>query len=122
MQNIVEMLKLQRFRDSTRKTYYTVWKLFNKFFISLDVKPNTWEERIVLFTGHLVNSKLKSNSFKSYISAIKAVLLEIGYELNEDKFIINALTRACRLQNDKIRVRFPIHKDLLGLILEELKK
>ena len=45
LQAIVEKLKLQRVRDSTKKNYYGVWKLFNDFFIQLDEKPNNWEDR-----------------------------------------------------------------------------
>ena len=37
MTDLVEQLRLQRHRDTTRKNYYSVWKFFNRFFVRLDV-------------------------------------------------------------------------------------
>ena len=119
--NIVEKLKLQRFRDSTRATYYRVWHLFSKFFLCLDYKPDTWEQRIVLFAGFLINNNLQSSSVKSYISAIRSVLIEDGHNLREDTFLITSLMRACKLKNDKLTMRLPIYRELLRVILEETK-
>ena len=104
---IVDRLKSERVRSSTRRNYYSVWKNFNEFFIRLDVKPNTWEDRIVLFIAHLIESDYKSQTVSSYLSAIQGVLAEEGVQLNEDKFLLSSLIRACRLKNDKIRTRLP---------------
>ena len=118
IQNIVQKLKTQRVRDSTKKNYYSVWKNFNEFFIRLDMKPASWEERLVLFIGYLIEKKnFKSQSVKSYISAIRGVLHDDGIELNDNKFLLSALTRACKLKNDKVRTRLPIRKEMLGTIL-----
>ena len=114
---IVERLRFQRCRDSTRATYYCVWKVFSKFYFRLDVKPPTWEERIVLLTAFLIDNKLKSTSVRSYLSAIRCIIAEDGIRLNEDWFLINSLTRACKLKNDELTIRFLIHKDLLHSIL-----
>ena len=70
MGEIIEKLKNSRFRDSTRRNNYMVWKKFNEFIIKLDVRPTTWEERIPLFIGHLIESDRKSATIKSYILAI----------------------------------------------------
>ena len=70
---IVDRLSMERCRNSTRKTYYHIWKLFNNFFLRLDSKPNNWEQRLVLFTGFLVHNNLKSGMVRSYISAIRGV-------------------------------------------------
>ena len=55
---------------------------------------------------------------KSYISAIKAVLFNIGVELKCDQVLLGALTKACRLVNDQIKTRLPIHKDMLEVLLK----
>ena len=59
---------------------------------------------------------------KSYISAIKSVLREDGFKVHEDSFLLSSLTRVCRLNNDQIRTRLPIHKGFLGIILAEVQQ
>ena len=51
MQLIVDKLKCERNRSSTKANYYGIWKKFNEFFIRLDDKPSTWEERIGTLCG-----------------------------------------------------------------------
>ena len=120
IQNIVDSLKMDRIRDTTKKNYYAIWKLFNQFFIKLDVKPDAWEQRLVLFAGFLAGQNKKATTIKSYVSAIKAVLLNIDVEINEDRFLLNSITRACSYRNDVARTKLPIHKGLLKLLLQEL--
>ena len=81
-----------------------------------------WEDRLILFTAYLVDAKLKSTAIKTYISAIRGVLVEDGFELDHNNFTISSLTRACRIRNDQLIIRLPIHKDLLRLLLKELGK
>ena len=69
----------------------------------------------------ICKSQLQSNTLKTYISAIKAVLQDDGYEWNENKFILNALTKSCKLKNDKVRIRLPIKKGLLEIILMQIR-
>ena len=109
-------------RDSTRLTYHRIWKLFNEFFIKLDVKPESWEERLVLFTGFLVNKNLKASTVRTYISAIRGVLAESRIKIKEDSYLISSLTKACKLRNDKAVIRLPISKTLLKLIIKGLNK
>ena len=113
----VDMLKRNRNRSSTRKTYYGIWRQFNEFFIKLDEKPETWEDRLVLFIGFLIGKNLKSKSVRSYISAIRSVLEEDGITLSENKFLITSLTKACRYENNSVCTQLSIHKRLLELIL-----
>ena len=122
VQTIVNKLKNERNRSSTKENYYGIWKKFNEFFIRLDEKPDSWEERLVLFIGYLINTKKKSSTIKSYISAIRAVLQADGVELNEDRYLITSLTRACRFQNDHVRIRLPIKKGLLLILIKYLDK
>ena len=82
------------------------------------MKPRFWEEHIILFAAYLINQNRKSSTVKSYISAIKAVLANNDIVVNENRYLLNSLTSACRLQNDTVRMKFPIQKDLLHLILK----
>ena len=107
-------------RDSTNRNFFTVWKLFSSFCLRLDRKPVTWEDCLVLFVGYLVDSGKQSSTVQSYISAIKDVLRDDGFRINEDKYLLSSLTRACKLINDQIRTRLPIQKGMLGVILQRL--
>ena len=102
--------------------YYAVWKGFNKFFIRLDNKPETWEDRIILYVAFLIEGKRSSRTIKSYVSALKNILQDDGVELNEDRFLLNAMTKACKLKNDRVTTRLPIRKGMLKLILQEVEK
>ena len=106
-------------RDTTLANYYGIWKHFNEFFIKLDTKPRTWEDRLILFVGHLINNNRKSSTIKSYISAIKTVLRLDGEHIDEDKYLLKSLTRACKLNNDKVNTRLPIQKGMLAIILNQ---
>ena len=121
VQHIVEQLSFEKHRNTTRETYHRIWKLFNQFFVKLDVKPCSWEDRLVLFTGFLVHSKLKSSTVKSYISAFRAVLAELGERINPDNYRLKSLTRACRLRNDVIVHKLLITKGVLKLLLDVVK-
>ena len=115
---LVEKLKCQSHRSSTRQNYHGIWKNFNEFIIRLDDKPESWEERLTLFVGYLISKGMKANSVKSYISAIKCVLREDGVELNADRYVLNALTKACKYQNPtSVKIRLPIQKPLLKQLL-----
>ena len=120
IQRIIDRLKNEGKRSSTRKNYHCVWALFNNFFIRLDEKPEKWEDRLTLFVGYLINSKKKSTTVKSYISAIKAVLKEDGIDISEDRCLITSLTKACRYVNDTVRISLPIQKTLLNILLDQV--
>ena len=71
--------------------------IFDKF----GFKPLDWEQRFALYCAYLVEvDKLQSSMIKSYISAIKAVLKNDGYNWNDSKVCFSAIVRACELQND----------------------
>ena len=105
MQGIVDKLKSECCRDSTCRTYWCTWRIFNKFFIRLDFKPNNWEERIVLFAAFLIDNKLKSAIVRTYLSAIRAVLWENNVKLDEDMCLLSSLMRACKLKNDRVNTK-----------------
>ena len=113
---------MEKHRNTTRATYYRVWKLFNSFFLHLDNKPCTWEDQLILFTRFLVDNKLKSSSVKSYILAVRSVLMELGEKLSPDNYLLKSLTRACHLKNDTIVHHLPITKGVLKLLLDGIRK
>ena len=115
---IVEKLRREQHRDSTHQNYYCMWHNFNQFFVQLDVKPNNLEDRIMLYAAFLIDNNKKDTTVKSYVSAIKAVLAEADVEIHEDRCLVKLLTRACRLKNQVVRIRLPIQKDLLNVLLK----
>ena len=114
---IITQLQNSKYRKSTKDTYMTVWRKFNEFFVKLDTKPTNWEDRILLFVGYLVQEKRQSATIKNFISAIKAVLSDNNISVNEDRFLLNSLTRACRLHFDTVTVKLSIYKELLLTII-----
>ena len=99
-----------------------VWKKFNNFYVSLDRRPRKWEDRIVLFTAQLIRENKQSSTVKSYISAIKGVLGDLNIAINENSYLLRSLIRACKLTNDTYRLRLPIQRDVLNLILKTTRK
>ena len=119
MERLVSKLKNDKHRTSTKLNYYCVWRNFNEFFIKLDRKPDTWEQRLVLYVGYLIENKRKSTTIRSYISAVKSDLQDDGITLNQDQYLLSSLTRACRFKNDYVKMRLTIQKGLANLILDE---
>ena len=122
IESIIHKLRNMCNRSSTRRNYLCIWKNFNQFIIKLDNKPRTWEQRLTLFVGYLIDAKKKSTTIKSYISAIKSVLLENDLQINKDSFLLASLTRTCRMVNDHVTTRLPIHRDLLAMLLNKIDR
>ena len=115
----MEQLQHQQHWDSTKRCYYTVWRLFNDFFIRLDKKPRKWKDRLTFFVGYLVSDNKQSSTVRSYILVIKAVLQMNKIPINEDQYLLALLTKACRLRNNQLHTHLPIHKGMLKIILEK---
>ena len=109
-------------RDSTTKVYLSVWRQFNAFLVRLDAKPKFWEDRTTLFVMHLMQRGLQSVTIKSYVSVIKFMLVLDGYDWQDGKILVTALSKACKVVNDILSVRLPIHCGLPELILFELQR
>ena len=122
VEKIIMRLKNQQNRTSTCKTYLRIWRQFNKFIINLDRKPALWEDKTTLFIGYLINKGTQSSSIKSYVSAIKRILVDDGYNWDDTKVLLSSLTKACRLINDRVHTRLPIQCGLLELILGEIRR
>ena len=121
MESIIDRLRMQQNRQSTCKMYLSVWRQFNKFLVRLDRHPKKWEDRTALFVAHLIHDKgMQSSTVKSYISAIKKTLQNDNYDWQDNWILLNSLTRACKLVNDKVRKRLPIKCNLLEMILFEI--
>ena len=114
------MLRNQIHRHTTKTNYYRIWKKFNSFFLKLDSKPKNWEDRLTLYIAHMIQNNLKSTTIKCYISAIKAILSYGHIQLNEDRCLLNSLTRACQLKNDRVRTKFPVTKNVLKVMLSTM--
>ena len=91
---IIEDLKQHQHRDSTKKNYLAVWKIFNEFFVHLDFKPRDWEDRLNLFVGYLIQNDRKSATVKSYNNNVK---------IAEDRYLLSSLVKACRIKNDVVK-------------------
>ena len=98
---VIDRLLSKTTRTSTSQNYLGIWRQFNKFVINLDVKPSSWEDRVTLFLGHKIEQGMKSTAVKCYVSAIKKLLVEDGYEWDDQKILLGSLTRACKLINDR---------------------
>ena len=47
-------------------------------------------------------------------------MANIGVEIREDKFLLNSLTRACKIHNDHIELKFPIHKRMMMSLVRKV--
>ena len=121
MEQLIEKFSAQSHRSTTKKNYLSVWSMFSQFYLCLDRKPSSWEDRLLLFVGFLIQNKKKSTTIRSYISAIRAMLKEVKVILNEDDYMIKALTRACKLTVDRVNARLPIHKAMLHVLIKKIK-
>ena len=122
IQLIIDRLVSHSQCSSTAQTYLAVWRQFNKFVISLDVKPQSWEDRVTLCVGYKVDQGMQSSTVRSYVSAIKKLLMDDGYAWDEQKVVLGSLTKACKIINDRVHTRLPIQCSLLEMILFEIKR
>ena len=75
-----------------------------------------------MFGAYLVDKGIQSSTLKSYFSAIKHVLKQDGYIWSDSRAILSSLVRGCKLENDRVKIRLPIHKGLMELLLFELER
>ena len=75
-----------------------------------------------MFIGYKIDNGMQSSTVKSYFSAIKKMLVEDGYDWDDQKVLLGSLTSACKLINDRVYTRLPIQCSLLEMILFEVKR
>ena len=92
------------------------------FCLVLDSIPEDWEDRTSLFIGHIIDRGIQSGTVKSYVSTIKGMLIDDGYDWQDGKILLSALAKACKLVNDRMRIRQLIHCSFLELILLEIQR
>ena len=90
--------------------------------MKLDEIPDNWETRTALFVAYKIQNGTQSSSIKSYVSAIKCILINDKYDWKDGLVMISSLTKACHLVNDKLVTRLPIHCGLLELILFKIRR
>lgn len=117
---IVERLSNDGIQPTTKIMYHSVWCNFNKFLLSFDDLPTTWEDKMVLYASFLADIGSSSSTVSSYMSAIRYVLRHDGIEINNSCCKLSSIIRACKLHNDVITVRQPIRSGLLELILDQV--
>ena len=72
--------------------------------------------------AHLIDKGIQSATVRLYVSAIKKVLVTDGYQWSDSLIQLNALTKACKLINDRVKTRLPIKFNLLELLLYEVQR
>ena len=122
MQCPVERYLTQQNKSSTIKTYSNIWRQFNKFLCRLDNMPMSWENRTTLYIAYLIEEGYQSSTIKSYVSAIKKMLILDKYDWQDNEVLLASLTKACRIINDKVTTRLPIQHSLFETILFELER
>ena len=95
----------------------------NKFILNLDSNIiASWEQKTALFGAYLVDNGVQSSTLKSYFSAIKHILKLDGYQWDDNKVLLSALVKSCKLENDTVKTRLPIQKGLLEMLLFEIER
>lgn len=114
---ILDTIKFMKHKSATRLKYHEIWIAFNKFLIKFDRMPATWEDRIYIYIAHLVDNRKQPATIKTYLSAIRQIMLSDGVELHEDKHLLSSLLKTSKLKNKSLYIRLPIKFKLLKLIL-----
>ena len=122
MESVLERLQANQHRSSTKRNYLSIWRQFNAFLICLDERPKDWEDHASLFCVYLAESGNKSSTIRSYISAIKHNLIVDKYKWDDNKVLVNAVSRVCKIANDVVIARFPIHIGYLEMLIFELER
>lgn len=116
------MIKGMRLRAKTRRMYRSRWIAFNQFLQQFDVMPETWEDRLHIYAAHLVDNKKQSSTVRTYLTAIRQILRLADIEIQEDKYLLSSLIRACKIKNDLLYIRMPIQLPLLKALIRKTQE
>ena len=122
MERILEMLKANQNRESTKHNYQSIWRQLNHFLVKLDHVPKDWEDRTSLFCTYLISRGIQSSTIRSYVSAIKNIIKTDNVPWDDSKILLSSIVRACKLKNDVQKTRLPIRIAFLELLLFELQR
>ena len=79
-----------------------IWRGFNCFVSRLDTLPRLWEDRVAMYCAALIQDGIKSATLKSYVSGIKAMLLNDTYDWVDTKLQLSTLMQVCKKMNDRV--------------------
>ena len=87
------------------------------------MKPSSWEARTTLYIAYLIEQGKQSASIKSYVSAIKKLLVIDGYITGEIMRCYWHLSPGhVDLINDRVHHRLPIFCSFMEMILFEIER
>ena len=115
-ERLLDTLRTKRYKGTTERNYHQIWTQYNAFLIKLDRMPETWEDRLIIYITSLVRIGRASQTISSYISAIKAVLKKERIIIKDDTYTLAALVKACKIENDVLKVHLPNQTGLLRII------
>ena len=102
--------------------YHAAWVSFNDFFIKLDRKPESWEDRIALFVAYLIDRKQPEGTIRSYISGIKSVLKDEGIVIDNNSYMLASLLKACKcIERDTVHITLLIKRGMLRVMIDKLR-
>lgn len=115
-------MKGGKLSKETRRKYHSIFEGMNMFVVKLDRKPQDWGDKMNLYLAYLSEvKKLQSNTLKSYISAIKQILIIEGYEINKDRVVLDSIIKTTKARNDKLLPRMPIGYHRLNTLLNHIE-
>ena len=118
----LQKLQNNQHEDGTQETYHRAWKSFNDFFIKLEHKPQSWEDRIALFVAFLLDNKNPKATIKTYVSGIKSVLRNDGIILDKDSVLLASLLKSCKYVESEVNMRMPIHCRMLRIMMDRVEQ
>ena len=65
---------------------------------------------------------MQSSTVKLYVSAIKKTLVMDVYKWKDNEVLLSSLARACKIKNDMVRTRLPIHGNFLEMLFFEIQR
>ena len=123
LQLTADRLKNQQRCKSTRRTYHHAWCNFNNFLIGLDTWPASYNDRLALFTTHLIEMGHPPQTIKSYVSAVKALLKEDGVEIDDKLVALTSLLKSCKYTSKPSSFcRLPIQQGMIDLIIDQMDR
>lgn len=94
----------------------------NDFYIKLDRKPPSWEDRLALFIAYLIGRRQPEQTIRTYTSVIKSVLREDGIVIDDKSYLLASLLKACKyMKRDEIHIRLPIQRGLMRMLVDKVK-